>query len=201
MIEEFQATLASQIIEVVKQVTEKGSLKVKFWSQDEARFGLLPIIRRRITAKGVQPIKQAEYNFENFYLYGLTEVLSGEKFFLELPFVNGECFKLFMREFLESGDEQTVHVIFLDNASFHSKSYFEKVKNVVFINFPPYSPELNPIERFWRDMKDWLAEKEIRSLEELSDLIMEKLRSYTTEKIKSLTGFQYLVTACQNAIA
>ena len=174
---------------------------MKFWSQDESRLGLLPIIRRRITGLGVQPIKQAEYNFENFYLYGLTEILSGEKFFLELPYVNGECFKLFMEEFLASEDDQTFHIIFLDNASFHSKSYLKTVKNVVFINFPPYSPELNPIERFWRDVKDWLAGKEIRSLNELSDLVVEKLQSYTLEKIKSLTGYQYLVTACQNVIA
>jgi hypothetical protein len=89
---------------------------MKFWSQDESRLGLLPIIRRRITGLGVQPIKQAEYNFENFYLYGLTEILSGEKFFLELPYVNGECFKLFMEEFLASEDDQTFHIIFLDNA-------------------------------------------------------------------------------------
>ena len=186
---------------MVKQSAEKGCLKVKFWSQDEARFGLMPIIRRRITASGVQPIKRAEYNFENFYLYGLTEIFSGEKFFLELPFVNGECFELFMREFLTTSDEQSFHIIFLDNASFHSKNCFQRTENIVFINFPPYSPELNPIERFWRDMKDWLSKKEVSSLSDLSDLIMEKLRSYTTEKIKSLTGYQYLVTACQNAIA
>jgi len=32
-------------------------------------------------------------------------------------------------------------------------------------------------------------------------LVVEKLQSYTLEKIKSLTGYQYLVTACQNVIA
>jgi len=188
-------------LETVRQGVEKGFEKIKFWSQDEARFGLLPIMRRRITALGIQPIKRAEYCFENFYVYGLTEILNGEKFFLELPYVNGECFKLFLREFLQTSDEKTLHVIFLDNASFHSGKYSSAIENVVFINFPAYSPELNPIERFWRDLKDWLAGKEIRNLSELSDLIMEKLRNYSKEKIKSLTGYQYLVTACQEAIA
>ncbi len=108
---------------------------------------------------------------------------------------------MFLREFLQISDEKTLHLIFLDNASFHSGKYSSAIENVVFINFPAYSPELNPIERFWRDLKDWLAGKEIRSLSELSDLIMEKLRNYSKEKIKSLTGYQYLVTACQEAIA
>ena len=194
--------MKSKSLARLKKAAKKVGLKSNFGARDEARFGLLPIIRRRITGKGVQPIKQAEYNFENVYVYGLTEVLSGEKFFLELPSVNGEWFKLFMEEFLAGEDEQTFHIIFVDNASFHSKSYLTTVKNVVFINFPEgYSPKLNPIERFWRDLKDWLAGKEIRNLNELSDLMMEKLQSYTLEKIKSLTGYQYLVTACQNAIA
>ena len=78
---------------------EKGFEKIKFWSQDEARFGLLPIMRRRITARGIQPIKQAEYCFENFYVYGLTEILSGEKFFLELPSVNGNVSNCFYASF------------------------------------------------------------------------------------------------------
>jgi transposase len=189
------------VSEEVRKSKEKGFRQIKFSSQDEARFGLLPIIGRRITALGVQPIKQSEYSFENFYIYGMTEIFSGEKFFLELPYVNGDLFKLFLHEFLETGAEQTLHIVFLDNASFHSQNCLEVIENVVFINFPAYSPELNPIERFWKDMKDWLAGKEIRSLSELSDLIMEKLRNYSKEKIKSLTGYPYLVTACLNAIA
>jgi len=32
-------------------------------------------------------------------------------------------------------------------------------------------------------------------------LIIEKLKSYTNEAVKSLTGYKYLVTACENAIA
>jgi hypothetical protein len=111
---------------VVKQSAEKGCLKVKFSSQDQARFGLMPIIRRRITASGGQPIKRAEYNFENFYLYELTEIFSGEKFFLELPFVNGECFELFMREFLTISDEQSFHIMFLDNALVSLEELFSK---------------------------------------------------------------------------
>ncbi|MCY7376575.1 MAG: transposase [Pyrinomonadaceae bacterium] len=149
----------------------------------------------------IQPIKRAEYCFENFYVYGLTEILSGEKFFWELPSVNGKCFKLFLREFLPTSNKNTLHLIFLDNASFHSGKSLEAIAKVVLINFPASAPKLNPTERFWRDLKDWLAGKEMRSLRELSDLMMEKLRNYSEEKIKSLTGYQYLVTAYQEAIA
>ena len=190
-------TIAAQVTEVVEQAQETGYQEIKYWSQDESRCGLLPIKRHRITAKGVQPVCSGAYNFENFYLYGTTEVLTGESFMLELPYLNGECFRLFLAEFVKSRPAQEFHVLMMDNATFHSEKYFEIYENVAVINFPPCSPELNPIERFWRDVKDWLAEQKPTSLAELSELIIERLKSYTRAKIKSLVGYEYLQKACQ----
>jgi len=185
------------VAEVAEQAREQGCQAIKCWSQDESRCGLLPIKRHRITAAGVQPVCSGAYNFENFYLYGMTEILTGESFILELPDLNGECFKLFLAEFVKSRPAEEFHLILMDNATFHSEKYFAVYENVAVINFPPCSPELNPIERFWRDVKDWLADKKPTSLAELSDLIIEKLKSYTREKIKSLVGYEYLQKACQ----
>jgi len=94
-------TIAAQVTEVVEQAQETGYQEIKYWSQDESRCGLLPIKRHRITAKGVQPVCSGAYNFENFYLYGTTEVLTGESFMLELPYLNGECFLLCLAEFVK----------------------------------------------------------------------------------------------------
>jgi len=190
-------TIEEQVAEVVEKAREKGYEAIKYWSEDESRCGLLPIKRHRITAKGVQPICSGAYNFANFYLYGMTEVLTGESFILELPYLNGECFKLFLAEFVKTRKAEEFHLILMDNATFHSEKYFEIYENVAVINLPPCSPELNPIERFWRDVKDWLSEKKPKSLEELSELMIERLKSYTKEKIKSLVGYEYLQKACQ----
>lgn len=50
-------------------------------------------------------------------------------------------------------------VVILDNAAFHkSKKTRELIENagchVIFL--PPYSPDLNPIEKFWAKMKKWI---------------------------------------------
>lgn len=50
-------------------------------------------------------------------------------------------------------------VIIMDNASFHKKNKLFEIaekhrRRIIFL--PPYSPELNPIEKFWAVLKRWL---------------------------------------------
>ena len=42
----------------------------------------------------------------------------------------------------------------LDNGAFHKAKVVQWPSNVVPLFLPPDSPELNPIERLWRDLKD-----------------------------------------------
>ena len=63
----------------------------------------------------------------------------------------------FSKQFLPSLEKGTV--IVMDNASFHSKRRLFSVAqnagcNLLFL--PPYSPELNPIEKFWAWLKRFL---------------------------------------------
>ena len=51
--------------------------------------------------------------------------------------------------------------VILDNASFHkSRKTVELIESVgCFVIFlPPYSPDLNPIEKFWANMKRWIKQ-------------------------------------------
>ena len=56
-------------------------------------------------------------------------------------------------------------VIIMDNASFHRKNKLYEIAarhgfSVLFL--PPYSPELNPIEKSWANLKCWLKDNLIR---------------------------------------
>src|SRR5262249_40030941 len=72
---------------------------VRLFCQDESRFGLLPLQRRRITLTGVKPLAAVQYRFENFYGYGAVEPMTGESFFLELPSLDSTNFQMFLNEF------------------------------------------------------------------------------------------------------
>jgi putative transposase len=61
--------------------------------------------------------------------------------------------------------------------------------------FPPSTPELNPIERLWRALKDWLAQSPPTTLDELSPLLMTRLTHSSPTAVRSLTGFSSLLAA------
>ena len=165
--------------------------------QDESRCGLLPIVRHRITARGIQPLLPSTYCFESLYLYGAVEPLTGQSFFLELPVLNTECFQLFLEHFAAL-DADTFQLLLLDNGAFHKAHQLRLPANVGLLFFPAYAPELNPIERLWRDLKDWLAASHPTTLEELSQLLSIRLKHYTPAVLQTLTGFSYLLTAAQH---
>ena len=60
---------------------------------------------------------------------------------------------------------------------------------------PPYCPELNPIERVWRDLKDELAWEQFADLAAQLDDVSHLLQAYDASTLQSLTGYSYLVEA------
>jgi transposase len=53
-------------------------------------------------------------------------------------------------------------IVIMDNASFHkSQKTIELIESVgcTVLFLPPYSPDLNPIEKFWANMKRWIKQQ------------------------------------------
>ena len=155
-------------------------------------------MRRRITARGLQPVLSAAYRFQSLILWGGgtddgAELLSGvaraqQLALSTLPGAVGRH---------RAGP---LHLLVLDNGAFHKAHALRLPPNVGLLFLPPYAPELNPIERLWRDLKDWLAPRQPPTLDELSALLTTRLRHYTPARLRSLTGFPYFVAAARHVI-
>ena len=171
-----------------------GDLPLRLFACDESRFGLLPIKRRRLTRRGVKPVQPYCWRFEYCYLYGAVEPKTGEHFLLEMPTLNSLCFQVFLNEFAAAYRE-SLNVVVLDNGAFHKAQYLIVPENVILVFLPPYSPELNPIERLWQDVKDQLALGLYATLEALQRAISEVLRGYSETVVASLCGSAYMLNA------
>ncbi len=77
--------------------------------------------------------------------------------------------QLFMDEFARE-DPQSLHLILMDNASAHTTGKLRVGNNIVFIFLWANAPELNPIERFWKQLKDWLSDYEPQNMKKVSEL-------------------------------
>ena len=72
--------------------------------------------------------------------------------------------------------------VVMDNASFHKSPKVRKIIESVgckLVYLPPYSPDLNPIEKFWANMKDWIKQK-ITDIKEIHDLLTQYFKSFNS---------------------
>jgi len=147
-------------------------------------------VRRRLTLKGVKPRALCQHEFDNFYLYGAVEPLTGDSLFLELPYLDSENFQIFINYFAEHHKE-SLNLLVLDNGSFHKTPKIRRPEHVRFVFTPPYTPEVSPIERVFEDVKEKVSIAVYESLDELSDRLCEVIQGYRAQQLSSLTSYGF----------
>lgn len=175
---------------------------VRLWVSDEMRFGLHPVTRRVWSERGKKPVIKADPRFEWGYTYGALEVTeANEAEFLHAPTVNLEVSLEFLKQ-ISASDAGKHHIVVWDGAGFHQRPKNEDLpKNLSLIILPPYSPELNPIERLWDVVKDRICNGAWKTLGKLEDAITDVLKEYwtTPSLVKGLVGKGYLLASANSS--
>jgi transposase len=171
-----------------------SSQAIRIFCQDESRFGLRTILRRCITLKGVKPVRKIQYISQSYYLYGAGEPTTGDAFFLELPHIDSQCFQVFLEK-LALAYHNSRNILILDRGRFHRAKCLQIPSNIFLEFLPPYSPELNPIERLWEDIKGKIAYERFEALRSLQDRVAGIIQEYSANVLQSLTGYPYFVQA------
>ncbi|MBI4083230.1 MAG: transposase, partial [Candidatus Lambdaproteobacteria bacterium] len=63
---------------------------------------------------------------------------------------------------------------------------------------PPYSPELNPVEHLWDDLREkFFHNRVFASIDALEDQLVNALRAYLhdPERVRSLTAWDWIISA------
>lgn len=133
--------------------------RIELWFRDEMGVEGDPRPRRRWAKKGEKTRVTKNGDHSRMNVTGVICPRTGEAFALEFTHSDRECFQLFLdRANAEIKPGGARNLFICDNASWHKcKSlnwgWFEPVY------LPPYSPDLNPIERLWLVIKaQWLTD-------------------------------------------
>ncbi len=185
----FLKTLSEKIKHIIDNEFCYSNCKTfNLYTQDESRFGLMTIQRRIITTKGIKPILPFQHRFQYLYLFGAFSPITGDHFTLEFPQCNSDCFQQYLEE-LSAYKPDEFKVLILDNGAFHKAKTLCIPKNIKLIFIPPYSPELNSSEKMWQYLKDKMANKIFKTIDDLSNHIAQTYQNLTDEIVQSITGF------------
>lgn len=160
---------------------------------DEGRFGFQPVTGRRWARKGERPVVVVRPGYQNFYVYSAVSPLTGEGISLFLPWVNTEMMSMFLDHLSKVLGERR-GILIMDQAGWHVSEKVHVPDNIKIVFLPPYSPELNPVERLWQ----WLKRHSLRNrchqdLEAIMDAVQACLQAATPSFIKSLCRCGYLL--------
>ncbi len=111
---------------------------------DEARFGRMNRLRPCWAPIGTRPEVAAQLIREYIYSYGA---------YLIMPTSNTVCFQAFLQMLAHRFARQDILLV-LDGAPNHRCGDLAVPTNLTLLYLPPYSPELNPKENLWDEIRE-----------------------------------------------
>ena len=120
--------------------------------QDEARFGRMSRPRRCWAPAGTRPVMQNGYEREFTYVYGAVSPLDGGFEHRLCDKMNTEEMGKFLRQVSEKHADDYILMV-VDGAISHKAKALEVPANIALIALPGYSPQLNPQENVWDEIR------------------------------------------------
>lgn len=170
---------------------KRGTVRLMF--QDEAGFGRIHKPKYCWCEKGIRPNVPCHHIREYRYAYGAVEPLTGESFFLVLPYSNTDCMNVFLKGLSELYPNDRILLV-CDGAAWHKAKSLEIPANIRLLFLPPATPEMNPIEQIWKEIRKRGFRNEIfQSLEKVIDRLCDTISSLSTDVIRSITGRDWIL--------
>ena len=168
---------------------------MQLWCQDEARVGQKGRGTRVWYERGFRPEGMADRRYAYAWLYGAVRPGTDEAFALVLTETSAEAMQVFLDRFAATLAPNAHAALLLDQAGWHIAKAITIPANVSLIHLPPYSPELNPVERIWLYLRDrFLSHRLFADLDAILDGCCDAWNRPRAEpgRITSLTDYPYL---------
>ena len=167
--------------------------KVRLMFEDEAGFGRINKPKYCWCFKGLRPTVPCHHIREYRYAYGAVEPLSGDSFFLVLPYSNTVCMNLFLQKLSEAYPQDWILLV-CDVAAWHTANALVIPQNIKLFFLPPATPEMNPIEQIWKEIRKCGFRNEMfQTLDKVIDRLCDTICSLSHDVIKSITARDWIV--------
>lgn len=158
------------------------------------RYGLISNFRRSWSKVGERTIIARQHSFENRYLFSAVAPLTGKSFHLSsIDGFDSAGAHTFLLE-LKKEHPDTMVILVWDNAPCHRPKIHRTIPGLIVLFLPPYSPELNPAERFFGELRKATANRLFESIDEQEAAIEARLNLLAddTEGMKRLLGYEWI---------
>ena len=122
-------------------------------AEDEGCFGRLSIPRRAWAPPGIRPPAPRQVIREYTYVYAAVAPAEGKMTSLLLPSADTEMMNLFLAQVAQDFADYFL-VMQVDQAGWHRAKELRVPANIRLIFQPAYSPEVNPVEHLWGELRE-----------------------------------------------
>lgn len=162
--------------------------------QVEAGFGRINKPKYCWCEKGIRPTVPCHHIREYRYAYGAVEPMTGDGFFLVMPYCNTDCMNLFLQELSKKYSDDFI-VLACDGARWHKSNTLQIPENIELVFIPPYTPEMNPIEQIWEELREKGFKNQVfQTLDKVVERLCDVICSLTSDTIKSITGRDWILS-------
>jgi transposase len=146
--------------------------------------------------RGERPPGLLDQRYVSAYIYAAVEPGTDNAFALILPDANGAGMQVFLEAFAATiADDEHVALV-LDGAGWHGGKALRVPGNITLVPLPPYSPELNPVERVWLYLKQRFLS--MRILNDYNTILAAASKAWKrlcreTGRLTSLTSFPWIM--------
>ena len=159
--------------------------------QDEAGFGRINTPKRCWCPKGIRPSVPCHRIRQYRYAYGAVDPDTGEHFFLVLPWCNTEMMNMFLDELSKQYPDYIIMLI-CDGAGWHKSKGLVVPDNIRIIHIPPYTPEMNPIEQIWKELRKYFCNELFHTLDDVIDRLVYAINHLSRDTVYSITHRKWL---------
>ena len=165
--------------------------KIRLMFEDEAGFGRINEPSACWAPGGVRPVVPCQMVREYMQVFGAVDPISGDDYFIIAPKCNTEWMDAFLAE-LSKYLGKDYALLCLDRASWHTTKNLNVPENIRLFYIPPRTPEMNPIEQLWPEVRKDFKNKLFKTLNKVVDQLCVSLNTITNSTVQSITGRSWI---------